>query len=33
MSTYGNYSVNGQFIWAPGTYENWRCLVKMLIFH
>ena len=26
MSTYGNYSVNGQYTWAPGTWENWRCL-------
>ena len=26
MSTYGNYSANGAYTWAPGTYENWRCL-------
>eukprot|EP01050_Picozoa_sp_SAG11_P001599 SAG11_NODE_71_length_18338_cov_14.752974_3_plen_2964_part_00 len=26
MSTHGNYSVNGQYTWPPGTWENWRCL-------
>jgi alpha-glucosidase (family GH31 glycosyl hydrolase) len=29
MSTYGNYSANGAYTWAPGTYENWRCLDDM----